>query len=44
MKKYIEFTPDEIETIKLVLAEWGFEYALRADADKVAKLRRKLGC
>ncbi len=39
----IEFTPDEIETIKLVLAEWGFEYSLRADADKVDALCKKLG-
>lgn len=37
------FTDDEIETIKALLEDWGFEYALSADRDKVIALARRLG-
>jgi hypothetical protein len=39
----ISFTDDEIETIKKVLDEWGFEYSLKADPAKVLALCEKLG-
>lgn len=37
------FTQDELETIKLVLGERGFEYGLQAESTKVYALCRKLG-
>jgi N6-adenosine-specific RNA methylase IME4 len=39
----IDFTDDEIETIKKVLDDWGFEYSLKADPEKVTALCKKLG-
>lgn len=38
-----QFTADEIETIKKMIDDWGFEYALKADSEKVAALAKKLG-
>lgn len=35
-------TPDEIETVKALLEDWGWEYALKADRIKVVALARKL--
>lgn len=36
------FTPDEIDTIKALLNDWGFEYSLTADRAKVIALCKKL--
>jgi hypothetical protein len=38
----IEFTDDEIETIKDLIADWGFDYNLEADSEKVKALGIKL--
>lgn len=38
----IEFTDDEIETIKDLIQDFGFEYALGADSKKVWDLGMKL--
>jgi len=37
------FTEDEIETIKALLEDWGFEYSLSADREKVIALAQRLG-
>ena len=37
------FTMDEVETIKNLLDDWGFEYSLQADRTKVVALCRRLG-
>jgi len=37
------FSPDEVETIKALLEDWGFEYALSADQAKVIALAQRLG-
>lgn len=37
------FTDDEIETIKALLEDWGWEYALTADRYKVIALAKRLG-
>lgn len=39
----ITFTEDEIETIRKVLFDWGFEYNLAADGIKVRALVEKIG-
>lgn len=39
----MQFTDDEIETIKALIEDHGFEYSLQADADKVWALGVKLG-
>ena len=38
----MQFTSDEIETIKALITDWGFEYSLRADRDKVMALKEKI--
>lgn len=37
------FSPDEVETIKKLLADWGWEYGLTADRVRVAALAARLG-
>jgi hypothetical protein len=37
------FTLDEIETIKQMIREWGFEYGLKSDRTKLRALGQKLG-
>ena len=39
----MEFTADETETIKALIDDWGLEYCMSADPDKVAALARRLG-
>lgn len=39
----VVFTADEIETIKSLIRDRGFEYSLESDAEKVAALGKKLG-
>lgn len=34
---------DEVETIKHLLGDWGWEYSLKADRAKVIALCRRLG-
>lgn len=36
-------TPEEIETVKALIDDWGFEYSLKADRQKVRDLARKIG-
>lgn len=38
----MEFTQDELETISDLISDWGFEYSLSADSEKVEALRKKL--
>lgn len=39
----VKFTDDEIETIKKLIRDRGFEYGLESDAEKVDALAAKLG-
>lgn len=39
----MELTTDEIDTIRALIADWGFEYFLKADRAKVIALAVKLG-
>ncbi len=39
----MQFNDDEIQTIKDLLEDWGFEYALSANTEKVIALCLKLG-
>ncbi len=39
----VNLSEDEIETIRNLIKDWGWEYALMADPKKVAELARKLG-
>jgi len=39
----ITFTEDEIETIRKLIFDWGFEYNLAADGIKVRALVEKIG-
>lgn len=39
----MQLTADEIETVKALITDWGFEYSLRADKHKVLALTKKLG-
>lgn len=39
----IQLTADEIATVAALIEDWGFEYSLRADRDKVAALAIRLG-
>lgn len=36
------FTEDELETIKNLIDDWGWEYKLKADSAKVLNLAKKL--
>jgi hypothetical protein len=38
-----EFSADETETVKQLLQDWGFEYSLTADPEKVRELALRLG-
>lgn len=38
-----EFSADETQTIKHLLEDWGFEYGLRANSEKVVALALRLG-
>lgn len=39
----MHFTDDEIETIRCLIYDWGFEYSLRSNREKVEALGRKIG-
>lgn len=39
---HITLDPDEVNTVKNLISDWGFEYALRADRDRVIALAEKL--
>lgn len=39
----IELTDDEIETLKNLVLDWGFEYSLDTDRDKLILLAEKIG-
>lgn len=39
----VTFSDDEIETIKSLVYDWGFEYSLNAKSEKVAALAKRLG-
>lgn len=39
----LELTDDEMETVKALLEDWGWEYGLTADRAKVVALMRRLG-
>lgn len=39
----VEFNDDEIETIRLLIKDRGFEYALQSKDEKVRVLAKKLG-
>jgi hypothetical protein len=39
----IMFSQDEIETIKDIINDWGFDYCLQANYDKVKALAQRLG-
>lgn len=39
----LTFDESELETIKDLISDWGFEYSLRADTEKVQALAKKLG-
>lgn len=43
MQNEDRFTDDELETIRNLINDWGFEYSLRADTQKVIALAIKLG-
>jgi len=38
----MQFTEEEIETIKKLISDWGFEYSLSAKREKVIRLAIKL--
>jgi hypothetical protein len=38
----MQLTVDEIDTIRDLIRDWGFEYSLRADLGKVMALAQKL--
>ena len=38
----LTFNEDEIKTIKQLIEDWGFEYGLKADRDKVRELANKV--
>lgn len=38
----MQFTDDEIETIKNLIKDWGFEYSLVTNRDKLIALAEKL--
>lgn len=37
------FTGSGLDTIRALILDWGWEYALKADAPKVAALARRIG-
>jgi len=39
----MQFTEDEIELIKLLIEERGFEYGIKSKSEDVYKLAKKLG-
>lgn len=39
----VALTADEIETVKALINDWGFEYSLRADRLKVEALGNRFG-
>lgn len=39
----MEFTDDEVRTIKDLIQDWGFEYSLQAKREKVVALAERLG-
>lgn len=39
----MKFTDDEIQTIKHMIEDWGFEYSLKANQRKIVELAKKLG-
>lgn len=39
----MELSTDEVETVKKLIEDWGFEYGLKADETKVGALAAKLG-
>lgn len=39
----MQFTDDEIETIKNLIKDFGFEYGIVSDLAKVRELAKKLG-
>lgn len=39
----LEFSDDEVETIRKLLDDWGWEYGLSAERNKVVALMRRLG-
>lgn len=39
----IELTDDDVETVRALIEDWGWDYALTADREKVVALARKLG-
>ena len=43
MKNEDRFTDDELETIRHLIIDWGFEYSLVANREKVKTLAIKLG-
>ncbi len=38
----VELTDDEIETVRALLNDWGWEYGLTAERAKVAELAKRL--
>ena len=38
----MQFTDDEIETIKNLIKDWGFEYSLVTNRNKLIELAKKL--
>ena len=38
----VELSDDEIETVKNLIRDWGFEYGLDTDRDELIKLAEKI--
>lgn len=39
----MEFNEEEVETVKKLIYDWGFEYSLKATVKEVAHLKDKVG-